>query len=582
MAKDNLIKKLKNTAHMVVAAGVLGLGAVYGCGDNPVEVDMFPQPTTENMSPTSGMAPLLVTTQYECTDDRGIRSYEIVKNGETIRDGPTPIDSLITFMEDGNLRVKCTDTGNQTIGYPREGPMDIKATQPPQPTVTQTAELTNYVDINVITDAANVPEATRETYHNGNTSFPHSETLTESLIGNWRFIGTAPGAIPDTAEVDVLDYESEAPDLSGVNIDGNERDSIEVHLARATEINKEQRPVKYTGVTATEGVEASIGAFPNDTVLKIKWPEIPGPNPVPYSIELTREGSLETITLEGKVLDVPVLAQIAFWSNRPVPEEGYNEEIYSMNLDGTGLQRLTTDPGKDLEPTYSPDGTELLFTSHRTGGTAVWRMNEDGSNQRDITSDIVERARQADWCSNGLIAVAYRNLEDSVAGIGIINPDENSFTPIYSEPRTGSIPGWPKWSPDCSEIVFHKYNGVWDIWKMKADGNNLINLTNHPAGDGLPVWSPDGKEIAFMSDREGSLDIHKMNSDGSNVRILTNDSGSEVDPAWSPDGTKLIFVHDAVGLFNPQIYIMNSDGSGEWTQLTFDGSNRYPAWRPGQ
>jgi len=271
--------------------------------------------------------------------------------------------------------------------------------------------------------------------------------------------------------------------------------------------------------------------------------------------------------------------QFAFWSNRPVPEGGYNEDIYSMNLDGSGLERLTTDPGKDLEITYSPDGKEFLFTSHRTGGTAVWRMNVDGSNQRDITSSIVERARQADWCSNGLIVIAYRDLGDSVAGIGIISLDENSFTPIYSEPKTGRIPEWPSWSNDCSEIAFQRYDGALDIWKMNSDGNGLINLTNHSATDQSPAWSPNGNKIAFISDREGSLDIHKMNSDGNNVMRLTSDPGHEVDVSWSPDGSKFIFAHDLVSFLKPQIYMMNFDGSGEWTQLTTEGANRYPTLR---
>src|SRR3989344_8158091 len=178
-------------------------------------------------------------------------------------------------------------------------------------------------------------------------------------------------------------------------------------------------------------------------------------------------------------------SKIAFWR----VFEDY-DDIALINEDGTGLQRLTTNPGQDLEPTWSPDGKELLFTSHRTGGTAVWRMDSDGSNQRDITSNIVERARQADWCSNGKIVVAYRNKGDSEAGIGIINPDANTFTPIYSQSNIGGIPEWPSCSPDAGEIAFARYVGNWDVWKMNADRSGLVNLTNNPAIEGSPDWSP--------------------------------------------------------------------------------------------
>jgi len=282
------------------------------------------------------------------------------------------------------------------------------------------------------------------------------------------------------------------------------------------------------------------------------------------------------------------LSRIAFWSNRPVLEGGYNEEIYSgdiVDIDGVpkllNVRRLTTSLGQDLEPTWSPDGKELLFTSHRTGGTAVWRMDADGSSQRDITSSIVERARQADWCSNGKIAVAYR--ENGIAGIGLTDPNGTSFTPIYSEPETGQIPGWPRWSRDCSQILFQKYNNSnWEIFIMNSDGSNQRNVTNNSATDLLPIWFSDNSKIAFISDRDGTLSLYELGLNNNTTKRLTGNEGTEVDPAYSQNGKNIIFVHDLISFFNPQLYIMNSDGTGSWTQLTTEGANRYPAWRPRQ
>jgi PKD repeat protein len=294
--------------------------------------------------------------------------------------------------------------------------------------------------------------------------------------------------------------------------------------------------------------------------------------------------ALENIVVNEKIVS---LGQIAFWSNRDVPEGGYNEEIYSGEIiyrvkddkiELTNIKRLTTDPGQDLEPAWSPDGKEILFTSTRTGKITVWKMDADGKNQNPISSNFVERAYNADWGSNGKII--FRYIDSGFAGIGTIDPDENLFTPIYSEPISGHIPGWPKWSPDCSKIAFQKYiNGNWEIFLMNADGSGLENLTNDFAVDQLPDWSADGNYIIFISDREGNLDIYKMNSNGNNVRTLTTDPGHEVDPSYSPDGNKIIFAHDLVTFFNPQLYLMNSDGSN-WVQLTKEGANRYPAWRP--
>jgi len=303
--------------------------------------------------------------------------------------------------------------------------------------------------------------------------------------------------------------------------------------------------------------------------------------------------ALERIVVNENIVS---LGGIAFWSNRDVPEGGYNEEIYSGdivirgdNIELIDITRLTTDPGQDLEPAWSPDGKEILFTSHRTGGTAVWRMNADGSNQRDITSELVERARQADWGANGKIVVAYRDLGDSIAGIGTINPDENSFTPIYSESMSGRIPGWPKWSPDCSKIVFQKYvNGNWEIYMMNADGIGLENLTNDPSIDNQPVFLPDGR-ILFWSDRANPYqapiesDLYLMNSDGSNVTRLTDAPGGELDPRISQDGKYLLFssfrdMEDPFQLYLTEL--INAYYISKWIQLTIEGQNRSPAWRP--
>ena len=324
-------------------------------------------------------------------------------------------------------------------------------------------------------------------------------------------------------------------------------------------------------------------------------------NPIDTLVTLTQDASFNSYCADAKgnisnagpvsvtITQPPLpIEQIAFWSNRPVPEGGYNEDIYSgeiVYVDGVpkllNTRRLTTNSRQDLQPTYSPDGNEILFTSTRTGRIAVWRMNSDGSNQRDITSNIVERAMEADWCSNGKIVVAYRDKGDSEAGIGIISPNENTFTPIYSEPISSQIPGWPKWSPDCSSIAFHKYfNNNYEIYTMSSSGNNLVNLTNNSATDQLPFWSLNGNDILFKSNISGNTDIYLMSKNGTNLRRLTSDSGIETDPKFSPEGIYILFTHDDVGFFNPQLYLMNSNGVGNWTQLTFDGANRYPAWRP--
>jgi len=103
--------------------------------------------------------------------------------------------------------------------------------------------------------------------------------------------------------------------------------------------------------------------------------------------------------------------------------------------------------------------------------------------------------------------------------------------------------------------------------------STLVRLTNNSAIDSRPVWSPDGRSIAFSSNRDGMYEIYVMDSDGSNAKRLTNNLADDVNPMWSPDGRRLVFDTDRDG--NGEIYVMDADGSNQ-IRLTrnnaFDGT----------
>src|SRR3989344_5935198 len=449
----------------------------------------------------------------------------------------------------------------------------------PEPKLSQTATLENYVDVNYKATLENVSQATRKTMYNGNlintksiSGSSYIETLRNMIKGSYSFILENPDAKPDTARVEIPNYKPEA-NLSGLQTNFDDYSQLELDLApRISDKNPEDNPVQVVSARSLDG-KTEVSLIGSKLTIK------PNGNFGPYQVETTiggLNGGLENIMIQGEVIRAP--DQIAFWR----VFENY-DDIALINEDGTGLQRLTTNPGQDLEPTWSPDGKELLFTSHRTGGTAVWRMDSDGSNQRDITSNIVERARQADWCSNGKIVVAYRDRGDSEAGIGIIDPNGTSFTSIYSEPRTGRIPSWPKWSPNCFEIAFERYvNGNWEIYTMNSDGTNQRNIPNNLiVNDQQATWSPDGTKMVFISDRANpggitngllDIDLYIMNNDGTNITRLTYDIGPEADPDWSNDGEKIIFAGGSTNNFH--LYLINENGTN-MVRLTNNGENRY-------
>ncbi len=94
------------------------------------------------------------------------------------------------------------------------------------------------------------------------------------------------------------------------------------------------------------------------------------------------------------------------------------------------------------------------------------------------------------------------------------------------------------------KIAFESYrDGKADVYIMDVDGENPMRLTNDPAYDGVPSWSPDGQRLAFTSERNGNADIFVMDADGSNIEQITEGDGAfNVVPAWSPDGSKIAFV----------------------------------------
>jgi Tol biopolymer transport system component len=115
-----------------------------------------------------------------------------------------------------------------------------------------------------------------------------------------------------------------------------------------------------------------------------------------------------------------------------------------------------------------------------------------------------------------------------------------------------------------------------DIYMIKLDGLERRRLTNRPGFDGFCAWSPDGRRIAFASDRNsGNWELYVMNSDGTEQQRLTNTSEEDEGvPAWSPDGEKIAYVVDPLG--GSIIHVTDADGSDQ--RRLVDGN--WPSWSP--
>ncbi len=281
-----------------------------------------------------------------------------------------------------------------------------------------------------------------------------------------------------------------------------------------------------------------------------------------------------------------------------VNKSGNVNHIWLMELNssgvGTHIRRLTKDPESENYPNWSPDGKSILY-QRDYNGSAIYIVDADGRNERRLSPtpgfDVTPS-----WSPDGTKIIYARVLGFIVPNqipkteIRVMNTD-GTGDHVILPPSDFSVE--PRWSVN-NQIVFMSHindlYGPLHIFTMNIDGTNIQQLTQDGnAGD--PVWSPDGTQISFGSDREGNnrLNIFVMNSDGSNVRQLTHfdvpiESG---DTNWSEDGTKLIFEWDIDGKKQSdpkayaEVWVMNADGTNQsGTKQTCSCVGCSPRWRP--
>ena len=236
-------------------------------------------------------------------------------------------------------------------------------------------------------------------------------------------------------------------------------------------------------------------------------------------------------------------------------------DIYVVNADRSRQRRLTRDAAPSTSPVWSPDGRRIAFEGWR-GEADIFVVGADGSGLRMLT----RRGQQPAWSPDGRkLAFVSARRKPRTFDVYVMNADG-------SGPRRLAQSGQgPVWSPDGRKIAFvsggepsSALAPSHHVFTMNSDGSGKRKLAR---GFG-PVWSPDGAKIAYVSERAGSMDVGVMNADGSGQRTLTRSTvtrsravGFIAQPAWSPDGRKILFVSDRDGL--GAVYVMNADGSGQ-------------------
>ncbi len=238
-------------------------------------------------------------------------------------------------------------------------------------------------------------------------------------------------------------------------------------------------------------------------------------------------------------------------------------------------------------PCWSPDGSQILFSSTETSDTLnLWVMNNDSSNSQpllfngkvDNEAEYVNLPGGA-WCT-ATDEICFSSDRVDNDEIWYVQSNRASLVRITNNVAKD----WePSWSPDGEWVVFQSdRTGNWDLFKIRKDGTNLEQLTNNLADDWQPCWSPDGSKILFQSDKSGNWQLYTIDNSSieGNLQNLSNDPTYEdTDASWNPYGNWIVFSSDR-SENDADIYIMKSDGSSKKQITDTPEYNGAPSFAP--
>jgi Tol biopolymer transport system component len=257
--------------------------------------------------------------------------------------------------------------------------------------------------------------------------------------------------------------------------------------------------------------------------------------------------------------------RIAYWA---VNKDTNQRDIWTISAQGGEPVAVTNDAFVDFNPVWSADGKHLYFVSSRNGTMTLWRIAIDETSGKvegepEIISTSLSPLQHISFSSDGKhLAFVHVSTKQNIEKINFDPASEKLVGQPVAITHFSSEVASPAISPNGEILAFHSIGESRDILTLRLNSTVPNSVTEDKANDLLPVWSPDGKRLAFYSNRSGMYQIWTINPDGSGAQQLTQVAAlGAVIPVWSPDGSLM-----AYSIFGGKTYIM--DLRKRWDEQT--------------